>query len=29
MIRSIADFLQDIETASKQGWKAFDILERL
>ncbi len=26
--RSISDFLQDIETASKQGWKAFDILDR-
>ena len=26
--RSIADFLQDVETTSKQGWKAFDILER-
>jgi hypothetical protein len=27
--RSIADFLRDIEVASKQGWKAFDILERV
>ncbi len=26
--RSIADFLRDVETASKQGWKAFDILDR-
>ncbi len=26
--RSISDFLQDIETASKQGWKAFDVLDR-
>lgn len=26
--RSITDFLKDVETASKQGWKAFDILER-
>ncbi len=26
--RSISDFLQDIEVARKQGWKAFDILER-
>lgn len=26
--RSIADFLQDVETASQQGWKAFDILDR-
>ncbi len=26
--RSIGDFLQDIEATSKQGWKAFDILER-
>jgi len=26
--RSIADFLRDIETASNQGWKAFDILDR-
>jgi hypothetical protein len=26
--RSIEDFLRDTETASKQGWKAFDILDR-
>lgn len=26
--RSISDFLQDIEIARIQGWKAFDILER-
>jgi hypothetical protein len=26
--RSITDFLQDVETASLQGWKAFNILER-
>ncbi len=26
--RSIADFLRDVEAASKQGWKAFDILDR-
>lgn len=26
--RSIADFLHDVETASKQGWKAFDILDK-
>lgn len=26
--RSITDFLRDVELASKQGWKAFDILER-
>jgi hypothetical protein len=26
--RSITDFLQDVEMASKQGWKAFDILDR-
>jgi len=26
--RSIADFLQSVEAASKQGWKAFDILDR-
>jgi len=26
--RSIADFLKAVETASKYGWKAFDILER-
>jgi hypothetical protein len=26
--RSITDFLQDVEMASKQGWKAFDILHR-
>lgn len=26
--RSITDFLKDIELASKQGWKAFDILDR-
>ncbi len=26
--RSISEFLQDIEIARKQGWKAFDILER-
>lgn len=26
--RSITDFLKDVELASKQGWKAFDILER-
>ena len=25
---SITDFLRDVELASKQGWKAFDILER-
>ena len=26
--RSITEFLKDVEAASKQGWKAFDILER-
>lgn len=26
--RSITDFLRDIDTASRQGWKAFDILNR-
>ncbi len=26
--RSIIDFLQTIEIASKQGWKAFDVLDR-
>jgi hypothetical protein len=26
--RSISDFLQDVELASKQGWKVFDILDR-
>ncbi len=26
--RSITDFLRDIETTSRQGWKAFDILDR-
>jgi hypothetical protein len=26
--RSISEFLQDIEVARKQGWRAFDILER-
>jgi hypothetical protein len=26
--RSVATFLQDVELASKQGWKAFDVLER-
>lgn len=26
--RSITDFLRDVELASKQGWEAFDILER-
>jgi len=25
--RSIVGFLQEIETASKQGWKAFDVLD--
>lgn len=25
--RSISEFLQDIEVARKQGWRAFDILE--
>ena len=27
--RSIADFLQEVEISSKQGWKAFDILDRV
>jgi len=26
--RSITDFLRDVETTSKQGWEAFDILDR-
>ena len=26
--RSISEFLRDIEVARKQGWRAFDILER-
>jgi len=26
--RSVNDFLQDVEIASKQGWKAFDVLDR-
>ena len=26
--RSITDFLKDVDTASKQGWIVFDILER-
>ncbi len=26
--RSITDFLQDIEIVSKQGWVAFDVLDR-
>ena len=26
--RTIANFLQEVETVSKQGWKAFDILDR-
>jgi hypothetical protein len=26
--RSINDFLRDVETASKYGWKVFDVLER-
>lgn len=26
--RSITDFLLDIEAASKQGWEAFDVLDR-
>ena len=26
--RSITDFVKDVEIASKQGWKAFDVLER-
>ena len=26
--RSVIDFLRDVEAASKQGWRAFDILER-
>jgi hypothetical protein len=26
--RSITDFLLDIKTASKQGWKAFNVLDR-
>lgn len=26
--RSIDDFLLDVEEAAKQGWKAFDILDR-
>jgi hypothetical protein len=26
--RSITDFLKDVELTSRQGWKAFDILER-
>lgn len=28
LTRSITDFLRDVETASEQGWKAFDILDR-
>jgi hypothetical protein len=27
--RSISDFLREVETASKQGWKAFDVLDRV
>lgn len=26
--RSITNFMRDVEAASKQGWKAFDILDR-
>jgi len=26
--RSISDFLRDVKVASKQGWKAFNILDR-
>jgi hypothetical protein len=26
--RSITDFLQEVELASKKGWEAFDILDR-
>ena len=26
--RSITNFLKDTELASKQGWKAFDVLDR-
>jgi len=26
--RSITDFVKDVELASQQGWKAFDILDR-
>src|ERR1044071_3091069 len=26
--RSISDFLQDVETAAKQGWEAFNILDK-
>jgi hypothetical protein len=26
--RSITDFLRDVESASRQGWKAFNILDR-
>ena len=26
--RSISDFLQNAETAAKQGWEAFDILDK-
>ena len=26
--RSISDFLREVETTSKHGWEAFDILER-
>ena len=27
--RTITNFLQDVEIVSKQGWKAFDILDRV
>jgi hypothetical protein len=27
--RTIASFLKDVELVSKQGWKAFDVLERI
>jgi len=27
--RSITDFLLEVESAAKQGWKAFDILDRI
>jgi hypothetical protein len=26
--RSVSDFLREVDLVSKQGWKAFDILER-
>jgi hypothetical protein len=28
LLRSITDFLRDVEMASKHGWKVFDILDR-